>query len=113
MTFEDFVDNWLGLWPEGVISGGKYLKSSKKDIAAKLKKFIKDYPEFTTDTIFNATGEYLAAKETQDWAYTRCATYFIHKKGEGSDLAACCSAYEYKWSRLNTMKDNYVRSSDI
>ena len=90
---EDKVDNWIDKWvrmfPSGVKSGGKLLRSDAKSCLIKMKQFLKDYP-YDKDTIFKATLNYLADKKEENWQFTRCAIYFISKRGEGSDLAAEC-----------------------
>ena len=87
---EEWIDDWVNLFPEGVKSGGKLIRSDPKSCAIKMAQFLKDYKHFKKETIFKATRSYLEDREKEDYAYTRAAIYFIHKKGEGSDLAAAC-----------------------
>jgi hypothetical protein len=87
---EGWFDMWMELWPSGVKSGGKLIKSDKKSCLIKMKKFVKDYPEYSREIIFKATWAYLEAQAAKDYAFTKCAVYWIHKQNEGSDLAAYC-----------------------
>lgn len=86
---EEWIDNWLDLFPKGVKSGGKLLRSDRKSCLAKMKSFVKAY-KYDKDTILGATLAYLSEREREGFTYTRCAVYFIGKKGEGSDLASWC-----------------------
>ena len=92
-SVNDWIIEWLDLFPEGVKSGGKLLRSDAKSCFIKMVKFVNEHPTYTKETIFKVTSEYLSEREKEDYAYTRCAVYYIDKKGEGSDLAAGCEAY--------------------
>ena len=85
----DWIDEWLSLFPANVKSGGKLLRSDKKSCLAKMKTFVRSY-KYDKNTIIMATHDYLKERKREDYAYTRTAIYFIDKKGEGSDLAAWC-----------------------
>jgi len=85
----EWIEEWVDLFPRGVKSGGKLLRSPAKDCFPKMVLFIKKYG-YDRDMIFYATREYLKEQSYKDFAYTRCAIYFIGKKDEGSDLAAWC-----------------------
>lgn len=86
---EDWFDLWMDQWPRGIKSGGKLIRSDKKACLEKMKKFVRDYG-FASGTIIQATDKYLVQQAAKNWEYTKCATYFIHKQGEGSELAAWC-----------------------
>lgn len=88
-----WLDAWVELFPKGVKSGGKLLRSDRKICLEKMKKFLKDY-DFPKEVIMGATKDYLSERAEEDYMYTKCATYLIDKKGEGSELAALCSNYE-------------------
>lgn len=86
---KDWIDEWLDLFPKGVRSGGKLIRSDKKTCLSKMEKFIKEY-KYSKDVILNATLMYLSEREREDYQYTKCATYFISKQHEGSELASWC-----------------------
>ncbi|GEM_PF-2998307 len=86
---DEWIDQWLDLFPKGVKSGGKLLRSDKKSCLTKMNKFLKEY-SFSQDEIMDATKAYLDEREKDDWKYCKCATYFISKLGEGSSLAEWC-----------------------
>lgn len=85
----DWIQSWVELFPKGVKSGGKLLRSDKKSVLKKMEKFVKDY-KFSKELIMRATESYLNEREKDGWMYTKCATYFIDKLGQGSELAAQC-----------------------
>lgn len=99
LTFENandveaWIDDWLNLFPKGIKSGGKLLRSDRKAVIAKMKKFVKEF-SFDKETILGATLGYLSERERDGWMYTKCATYLISKMGEGSELAALCTNYK-------------------
>ncbi len=88
-SVESWFDEWMEMFPTGVKSGGRLVKSDKQGCLKKMKKFVKDYP-FTKETILQATKEYLDEFQAKDWKFVKCATFFIHKMDEGSELAGRC-----------------------
>ena len=86
---EAWIDEWMDLFPRGVKSGGKLLRSDKKACLKKLIDFVNE-TKYDQDTIMQATKDYLFERSLENYAYTKCATYFISKVGEGSELGACC-----------------------
>ncbi len=94
LSKKDYIDSWIEAWvqifPKGIKSGGKPLRSSPKDCSKKMLAFMNDYPEYDMELIMFATNEYIKQKSSEQFAYTRCASNFIGKRGEGSDLAAWC-----------------------
>lgn len=87
---EQWFPAWFELWPKGVESMGKLVRSEQKSCLKKMEKFVKDYPEYSSDLIISATSQYLEDRQKKDWQGTRCAIYFIHHRDSGSDLAAWC-----------------------
>lgn len=85
----DWIDEWLDLFPRGVKSGGKLLRSDRNACLTKMSKFVKanKYPK---DLIMRVTQDYLYERSLEDYSFTKCATYLIDKQGEGSELAALC-----------------------
>lgn len=90
---ESWIDEWIHLFPHGVKSGGKLLRSDRKECLKKMINLIKE-TKYDRDLIFHATRKYLKERAMNDYMYTKCATYFIHKKDEGSELAAQCETYK-------------------
>lgn len=86
---EDWISDWLELFPKGVKTGGKLLRSDKMGCLKKMEKFVKE-SGYSSELIKAATSAYLEEREVDDYKYCKCATYFIDKKGEGSELAAWC-----------------------
>jgi predicted transcriptional regulator len=87
---DQWIDEWIHLFPKGVRSGGKLLRSDAKSCLTKMRKFRKDYG-YDKDIIFKATRAYLQGKERDNWEKTKCAVYMIHKVNEGSMLAEECA----------------------
>lgn len=90
----DWIKEWLELFPVGVKTGGKLVRSDSSGCDSKMNKFIKLHPAYSDkELILNVTREYIAEFEDNDYMYMKAATYFIDKKGEGSELAARCEEY--------------------
>jgi hypothetical protein len=92
LSWDDFISQFRDTFPSGVKSGGFYVKSSKKDIEVKLKKFVKDY-KFSQETILKAVKSYVKESSQNNYQYMKIAHYFILKNGE-SMLAGYCDAIE-------------------
>ena len=90
----DWIDEWLELFPKGMKTNGKLVRSDRKGCETKMQSFLKDY-KYDKDFIIKVTKEYIEDK-LENGGYLRCAIYFIGKKGEGSDLAAACENFEEK-----------------
>jgi hypothetical protein len=91
---EDWIDEWIDLFPEGVRSGGRLLRSDKPACTRKMRIFLKEYG-FDKELVIKATKAYLQTQAEKDYQYTRCAVYFIYRMegigtGKTSDLAAWC-----------------------
>lgn len=86
---KDWIDHWVNLFPIGVKSGGKLVRSDRRMCFKKMSLFVTLY-DYDLDTIFKATESYLEDRAEDDFAYTKCAVYFIDKKDEGSSLAEWC-----------------------
>jgi hypothetical protein len=106
LPLEDWFDEWMELWPKGVKTGGKLIRSDKKDCLDKMKKFIKKY-NHSSETIISVTKEYLDEFSRQNYQYIKSATYFIDKRGEGSELAARCQEYKEGSSEEQISIENY------
>lgn len=90
MKPQDWIEEWLELWPADKEFNGYKFKSKAKDCVNKMVKFCKDNPAYTKEVIFAATQMYLKQQEQKNWEYTKQATYFISKLGEPSVLEAFC-----------------------
>jgi hypothetical protein len=91
---ESWIEQWVDLFPRGIKSGGKLVRSDKKECARKMGFFIKEY-NYDRETIIAATKAYIESKRQEGWTFMRCATYFIYRveestKSKTSDLAAWC-----------------------
>lgn len=86
----DWIQDWLNIFPKGVKTGPKLVRSDKSGCLKKMLKFRKEYPEYDVTLIFKATENYVEELAENDYMYMKAATYFIDKKDEGSELAARC-----------------------
>lgn len=91
---EEWFPRWFEMWPKGIRTMGKLVRSDEKGCLKKMQKFIKEYPEYDPETILGATYNYLKIKERDDWKGVRSASNFINLQGSGSDLAAECAEYK-------------------
>lgn len=96
---EDWIDEWFELFPEGVKSGGYYVKTDKKSCLKKMKKFIKQYPEFDKTIILKATKDYVNNLRIKNYSHIKLAPYFIEKDGLSMLEGACRNT-------LNNMSKN-------
>lgn len=91
-TKVDWIDEWLGIFPKGVKTSGKPVRSDREGCLKKMENFVRKYP-YSKDLIMKVTKKYIEDKLNSN-SYIKCATYFIHHKEDGSDLAALCENYE-------------------
>jgi len=91
---EKWIDEWIEIFPKGVKSGGRLLRGDKPACIRKMRVFMIEY-KYSKDEIIRATEAYIKSKAEENYAFTRCAVYFIYRV-EGartektSDLAAWC-----------------------
>ena len=86
---EKWIDEWLQIFPAGVKSGGKLVRSDRKACLSKMTDLVLS-SKYYKDEIIEATKEYVNSFRDNDYMYMKCATYFISKKDEGSELIALC-----------------------
>lgn len=86
---EKWIDEWLAIFPSGIKSGGKLVRSDRKACLSKMTDLVLS-SKYYKDEIIEATKEYVNTFKQNDYAYMKCATYFISKKDEGSELIAMC-----------------------
>lgn len=99
-TTDQWVKEWYNLFPKGVKSGGYYVKSDLSGCIKRMKKFQAQHPEFSQQTILNATKNYIENCAKKGYQYMKIAPYFIEKDGV-SMLAGECDA-------LSDNLDNYT-----
>lgn len=92
MRVQDWIDEWVNLYPKDVKWKGMFLRSPAKYCIKKMEKLCKENPHYTKDIIFEATKQYVKDKSEENWAFMKQATYFIHKLGEPSLLEQYCEA---------------------
>lgn len=86
---ELWIDEWLSIFPVGVKSGSKLVRSDRNMCLKKMVDVVLT-TKYYKDTIMQATKEYVNSFKDSNYAYMKCATYFINKDREGSELIAMC-----------------------
>lgn len=109
-SLEEWIDEWIDIFPRGLKSGGRLVRGDRISCLRKMKVFMKEYP-YTKDTIIKATQKYIESKRAEGFQYTRCAVYFIYRvessqKDKISDLAAWCDQVLHEQSEGNTQSSN-------
>jgi hypothetical protein len=77
--WDKFVKRFREAFPKGIMTGGKYVRSSTKDCSKKLKQFIKEY-EFDEETIIAATEKYVSRYQMQGYKFIKTASFFVIKE---------------------------------
>lgn len=98
---EDWIDLWYSLFPKGVKSGGYLIRSDKNGCLSKMKKFCREYPDFTKEIILKATSDYLDYYRMRNWNFVSLAHYFV-RKNDTSILAGQC---EMILDKINSGKE--------
>ncbi len=112
---EDWIDVWYNLFPRGVKSGGYLVRSDKNGCLNKMKKFVKNNPDFTQEIILKATSDYIDYMRMKNYAYMTLAHYFIYKN-DMSILAGQCEAIVERvkdGKTVNLSLDQYKTSNEI
>lgn len=96
---EGWIDEWVDLFPRGVKSGGRLVRSDRQSCLRKMKVFLREY-DYDRDTILNATRKYVESKANDGYNYMKCAVYFIYRADTSrvdkvSDLATWCDQYKH------------------
>ena len=78
---DSWIDDWRDLWPKGVKTMGRLVRGDKQGCLKKMQTFLKDYPEFTKEEIFDATKVYVFDRQRDGFKAMSCADYFIVKNG--------------------------------
>ena len=93
ITIEElnWIEEWINLWPEGVKSGGYYVRSSKAAILQNMKRFM-DQHDYTDRTIIYATTNYLEEMRHKGYMGIQLAHNFI-EKNKNSSLEVYCRQF--------------------
>lgn len=86
----NWIEEWLALWPKEIKSGGETIQSPSKWCVNKMQKLVDNNPVYTKQLIFAATQLYLKERERDNYFSVKRATYFIDKLGQGSTLQTYC-----------------------
>jgi len=90
---DDFIGQYLELFPKGKLPSGKSARVNRRDIEKAFKWFFQNY-DYSWDTILKATAYYVDSFEKQKFMYMRNSQYFIGKtnpdRTKDSDLASYC-----------------------
>ncbi len=78
---DDFIGQYLELFPKGKLPSGKSARVNRRDIEKAFKWFFQNY-EYSWETILKATAYYVDSFEKQKFMYMRNSQYFI-----GNELA--------------------------
>lgn len=101
-----WIDEWFDLWPQGVRSGGYYVRTDRLGCLRKLKSFAKRYPEYSEEIILKATKAYLDNLRNEGYAYVKLAPNFIEKNGVSTLAGECQSLLDASHkSQINSEKE--------
>ena len=101
---EDWIQEWRELWPKGVKTMGRLVRGDKQGCLKKMKVFVKQYPEFSKDQIFDLTRSYVYERQMKGYEAMTCADYFINKNGL-SNLASMLEDADGQVSNLKRNED--------
>ena len=104
-----WIDEWFDLWPQGVRSGGYYVRTDRMGCLKKMKTFAKRYPEFNSEIIMQATKAYLDSLKPEGYAYVKLAPNFIDKDGISTLAGECQSIID----RLNKPQLSSNKETDL
>lgn len=89
--FISFIEQYNSIFPDNT---QRALRCKEAQLIPRMIKFRKEYPEYSKDTILQATRAYINA-QGGNYTYTRNALYFIYK-GVGSDKVSDLANYCYQ-----------------
>lgn len=93
-SFNNFVNEFRELFPEGIKQGNQSVRNSTVDIGKKLTKFLKEYKQYDFDIILKATRRYINRCKQDDYKYIKISHYFIYKDGISALASECESIKE-------------------
>ena len=79
INYQGLAAKMRDLFPNGVKSGGAYVRSSTTSLANKLKTFDKKFPGYSEEQILKATKAYVDELAKVNYQYMKLAEYFIIK----------------------------------
>ena len=88
-NINNIVQSYRDLFPKGSNNNGYPYKGDRQGCVKKMKKFIKNNPEYSLDIILKATKKYINEARKDNYNYMQLAHYFIEKNGV-SGLGAFC-----------------------
>jgi hypothetical protein len=112
---EDWIKDWITLFPIRAVGHSYPLRTGKGVCANKMRMFMKNNPLITKQQIFDATKLYLKDEDKRGWQYTQMAGNFISKSESGrgsirnSTLETYCnmlSQEKDKPSKYSELEDN-------
>lgn len=109
---DSWIDAWLDLFPRGVKTLGKPVRSSRIECLRKMQFFTKEY-KYSKETIMDATKAYVESKRQQGYEFMRCSTYFIYRvegnsiKDKTSDLATWCEQVQHEKENPSSTENTF------
>lgn len=102
----DLCTQFRDFFPKGVKTNNHPVRGNLTNIVRKMRKFKREFPNYTDDIILAATKQYVAGKAKEGYAFMKVAEYLIYKDGD-SMLASLCDAIiedggeqdKVKWGR--------------
>jgi hypothetical protein len=91
-TVEDWIDEWVALFPTDLLSKGYLTYSVSGNTSAcviRMKRFLKEHKDITKEIIFKATKLYLSEQKLRNWSFTKKNSKFI-SDNDGSVLEQYC-----------------------
>lgn len=104
LLVDNWIEEWRNLFPTNIKSGGRPIKGDKKSCIRKMTAFLKEYPEYSKEEIFQATRIYIFDKKRDNYNYMVCADYFIYKD-KASLLASILEDIDGKQTTLQMMEN--------
>lgn len=104
LLVDNWIEEWRNLFPTNIKSGGRPIKGDKKACIRKMTAFLKEYPEYSKEDIFQATRIYIFDKKRDNYNYMVCADYFIYKD-KVSLLASILEDIDGKQTTLQMMEN--------
>jgi hypothetical protein len=87
----DLCTQFRDFFPKGVKTNNHPVRGNLTNIIRKMRKFKREFPNYTDETILTATKQYVAGKAKEGYAFMKVAEYLIYKDNN-STLASLCDA---------------------
>ena len=96
-NFDDYISEYLEIFPKFKLPSGKYARSDKKNLENNFRWFFETH-NYDWNTVIEATKMYVDEYERQGYKYMRTSQYFIRKQNSAektfeSELANYCEVY--------------------